>query len=312
MRDAAPATDLGRVLVTGANGHLGRALIARLASGRAPRAVARALVRSERAAAAVRALPEAPEVVVVDPGDADALARAAEGCQSAVHLVGILKEAPGTSYEDAHERTARALAAAAPRAGFHRVVYVSILGASADSPNPCLASKARAEAILLAPPLETTVLRVPMVLGGDDPATAALRARARARLVALVRGGASLEQPIDAADVVEAIVAALVRPGLAGRVLDLAGPESLPRRALLERAAALAGAPGPTVLPIPLFAVRAFAALAERFAARPPLTRAMLDVLEHDDRVDPAPACAALGIALTPLDDTLRRCLAGG
>lgn len=310
MSDAIPATDLGRVLVTGANGHLGRALIARLASGHAPAGAVRAVVRSERAAATVRALPQAPEVAVVDYGDADALARAAAGCQAAVHLVGILKEAPGTSYEDAHERTARALAAALPHAGLHRVVYMSILGAGVDSRNACLASKARAEAILLAPPLQTTVLRVPMVLGGDDYATAALRARARARVVPLVRGGASLEQPIDAGDVVEAIVAALARPGLAGRVLDLAGPESLPRRALLQRAAALAGAPPPTVLPIPLFAVRAFAALAGRLAANPPLTTAMLGVLEHDDHVDPAPACAALGIALTPLDETLRRCLA--
>lgn len=310
MSDALPASDLGRVLVTGANGQLGRALIRRLARG-TPRAAVRAVVRSERAAGVVRALPEAPEVAVVDYGDADALAAAAAGCTAAVHLVGILKEAPGTRYAVAHEGTARALAAAAPRAGFHRIVYLSILGAGADSPNACLASKARAEAILLAPPLRTTVLRVPMVLGGDDYATAALCARARARLVPLVRGGASLEQPIDAADVVEAIVAALARPELAGRVLDLAGPESLPRRELVRRAAALAGAPGPAIVPIPLAAVRAFAALAERLAANPPLTRAMLGVLEHDDRVDPGPACRALGLSLTPLDETLRRCLAG-
>lgn len=309
MSDAAPATARGCVLVTGANGNLGRALVARLARGGVAKGAVRAVVRSERAAATVRALREAPEVVVLDYSDATALAAAAAGCTAVVHLVGILKEAPGTSYVDAHERTARALAAAAPRAGCHRVVYLSILGARADSPNACLVSKARAEAILLAPPLHTTVLRVPMVLGGDDYATAALRARARARVVPLVRGGASYEQPIDAADVVEAIAAALARPALAGRVLELAGPESLPRHALLRRAAALAGAQGPAVLPIPLFAVRAFAALAERLSANPPLTSAMLGVLEHDDRVDPAPACAALGIRLTPLDETLRRCL---
>jgi NADH dehydrogenase len=310
MSDA--RTALGRVLVTGANGNLGRALIGRLLAGAAPGAAAVvALVRSERAAATVRALAAKPEVAIVDYGDSDALARAARGCDAAVHLVGILKEAPGTSYQDAHEGAARALAAAAPRAGCNRVVYLSILGAGQDSPNACLASKARAEAILLAAPLRTTVLRVPMVLGGDDYASHALRARAHARFAPMVGGGASLEQPIDLADVVEAIVAALARPGLAGRVLDLAGPESLPRHALVRRAAALAGARGPTVLPIPLAAARLFAALAERLTANPPLTPAMLGVLEHDDRVDPGPACDALGLALTPLDETLRRCLAG-
>lgn len=308
MSGAAPAAAPGRLLVTGANGSLGRALLARLAGSRT---AARALVRSERAAAGVRALPAAPEVVTADYRDAAALGAAAAGCSAVVHLVGILKESPGTSYEDAHEGSARALAAAAIGAGCQRAVYLSILGASVGAANACLASKARAEAILLAPPLRTTVLRVPMVLGGDDPASAALRARARARFAPLVRGGAALEQPIDAADVVEAIVAALARPALAGRVLELAGPESLPRHALVRRTAALAGAPAPTVLPIPLAAARLFAALAERLATNPPLTPAMLGVLEHDDSVDPAPACRALGIELTALDTTLRRCLAG-
>src|SRR5690606_34251972 len=130
MNDRATPAELGRVLITGANGHLGRALIARLASGRPPRAALRAVVRSERAAAAVRALPERPELVVLDYGDGEALARAASGCAAVVHLVGILKEAPGTRYEDAHEGSARALAQAAARAGCHRIVYLSILGAA--------------------------------------------------------------------------------------------------------------------------------------------------------------------------------------
>ncbi len=62
------------ILVTGANGRLGRKLCAHLAEASPPRAV-RALVRSERAAEAVRALPERvrPEVAIVDysrPGHA--------------------------------------------------------------------------------------------------------------------------------------------------------------------------------------------------------------------------------------------------
>lgn len=307
-----PASELGRVLVTGANGNLGRALIGRLVAGPAPRARAVvAVVRSERAAAAVRALPQASTVALVDYRDSHALAEVAAGCDAIVHLVGILKESPTTRYADAHEGAARSLAAAATVAGIRRVVLLSILGAAAESRNACLASKARAEAILLAPPLATTVLRVPMVLGGDDYATAALRARARARLVPMVRGGASLEQPIDAADVVEAIAAALARPALAGRILELAGPESLPRRELLRRAAMLTGAALPRVVSVPLVLVQLFAALAERAAANPPLTRAMLGVLEHDDRVDPEPACRALGITLTPLAETLQRALVG-
>jgi len=298
------AAELGRVVVTGANGNLARALIARLA---ARGACTRALVRSERAAAAARALPEKPEVAVVDYADGEALARATAGGDAVVHLVGILKETPRSSYRVAHEGTARALAAAARSVGFRRVVYVSILGAAADSANDCLASKARAEAILLEVPLATTALRVPMVLGRDEPAGRALRAHARARLVPLVRGGASLEQPIDEGDVVGGIVAALERPELAGRILDLAGPESLSRRDLVLRAASLVGS-RPRIVPVPLAAARLFAAAAELLLADPPLTRAMLDVLERDDAVDPEPARRALGLSLAPLDLALRRC----
>jgi NADH dehydrogenase len=303
-----PRADLGLVLVTGANGNLGRRLLVRLSSAGPPRAKLRALVRSERAAQALRALPEsaAHEVHVVDYQDADALARAAQGCTCAVHLVGILKESSRTRYIEAHETTSWAIAHASAKAGIRRIVYLSMLGADPASPNACLASKGRAEAILLGRETPATVLRVPMVLGRGDLAARALRAQALARVTPLVRGGASLEQPIDAGDVVEAIVEALCRPELAGAVLELAGPEALSHRALVERAAQLFGR-RPHVLAIPLSLARLAARLAQRVLSDPPLTPSMLDVLEHDDCIDPAPACAQLGIRLTPLDETLRR-----
>jgi uncharacterized protein YbjT (DUF2867 family) len=304
------AGELGRVLVTGANGHLGRRLIQRLLGASPPRAEVRAVVRSQRAAETLRALPEPlrPEIAVADYADAAGLERAAAGCDRVAHLVGILKEGPTTRYRDAHEGATSALVAAAQKAGVRRIAYLSILGADPASANPCLASKGRAEEILLGGPVPAVVLRVPMVLGPGDFASRALRRQATARRLFLVRGGATLEQPIDAEDVVAALLAALERPGLEGARLDLAGPESLSHRELVARAAALHGA-RPSVVPVPLAAARAGAWLLERALASPPLTLAMLDVLEHDDCVDPRAAAARLGIELTPLDATLRRCV---
>lgn len=304
------SSDQGRFLVTGANGHLGRRLLARLAGKAVP---ARALVRSERAAQVLRSLPfsDAFEIVVTDYGDREALAAAASGCSRIVHLVGILKETRATRYEDAHERTAEALADAASRTGARRIVALSILGARPDHANRCLASKGRAEQILLRGEVPAVVLQVPMVLGPGEIAAAALRGKALAPFVALVRGGATLEQPIDAEDVVSAILAAAERPGLERQVIALAGPEALPHRELLARAAALHGR-RPRVLPVPAAALHLVAGLLERFLAEPPLTRAMLGVLEQDDHIDPAPACAQLGLTLTPLDSTLRRSVGPG
>ncbi len=185
---------------------------------------------------------------------------------------------------------------------------MSILGSDPASGNVCLASKGRAEQILLGSPVPVTVLRVPMVLGPGEIAAFALLGRVHAPLVPLVRGGATLEQPIDSDDVTRAIESALADGTGEDVVLDLAGPESLSHRELVSRAAKLVGK-RPRVLPVPLGVVSLFARLAERFAANPPLTPAMLEVLEEDDQIDPAPACARLGLTLTPLDETLRRCL---
>ena len=301
----------GPVLVTGANGRLGLALCRRLAEASPPRPV-RAVVRSERAAATVRALPEhtRPEVAIVDYTDAASLARQAEGCDAAVHLVGILKETRANRYVDAHERACEALAVAADRCGLRRIAALSILGAALDSPNACLASRARADAILLRAKTPAVVIRVPMVLGAGDPASAALERQARGPRARLVRGGATLGQPIAARDVVSALAAALDRPGLEGALLELAGPESLPHRMLVERAAALLGT-RVEIASIPGPIAHAAAWLAERASADPPITRAMLGVLEHDDAIDPEPARARLGIELTPLDTALREALLG-
>ncbi len=112
-------------------------------------------------------------------------------------------------------------------------------------------------------------------------------------------------QPIFADDVVEAIIAALTRPGVRDVALDLAGPEPLSQREFVARAARLYGR-RPRVIPIPLALARGLALLAERLFANPPLTRAMLGVLCHDDCVDAEPACKKLGIELTSLDELLR------
>jgi NADH dehydrogenase len=297
------------VVVTGANGHLGRRLIRRLRQAPAASPV-RAIVRSEAAAAVLQALPGAwrPEIVVVDYGDEAGLARAFRGSRAVVHLVGILKETATTKYAQAHETTASTVAKAAAESGVGRIVYLSILGATPDSRNPCLRSKGRAERILLEREVPSVILRVPMVLGPGDVASRALRGQALARWLPLVRGGACLEQPIDADDVVAAVCSALDQEGLAGAAFDLAGPECLTHRELVMRAASLWGRK-PRVVPVPLRVVRLLARIAQRALAEPPLTVPMLDVLERDDHVDPGPACARLGVELTPLARTLARCV---
>jgi len=302
-------SDPARVLVTGANGQIGRRLIERLARSN-PRVPVRAVVRSVRAAGTLEALPTEirPEISVVDYRDAGALAELARHCRYAVHLVGILKENSNSRYEDAHEASARAIADAATAANLRRIVYLSILGSDPNSANACLASKGRAEQILLGAKTPTLVLRVPMVIGPGDFTANIVRREALARVLPLAAGGRARTQPIYAGDVVEAIVAGLERDGPDDLILDLAGPESLTQREFIERAARLYGR-RPHVVSIPAALLGFSASLAERFLANPPFTKAALEVILADDEVDPEPARRKLGIQLTPLDEILRRCV---
>ena len=286
-----------RVLVTGANGHLGRRLIARLRGN----CDVVAAVRSDRAAAQLA--DSGVDVRRVDYRDRGTLEAAAVGCEAAVHLAGIIRETAGNRYVDAHEGTARALGSLD---GVRRIVYLSVVGAAGNSPNACFASKAAAESLLLSGNGRTRVLRVPMVLGEGDYASLALGRRASAAVSFTFRAG-SFEQPVYAGDVVDAIIALLERTD-APELVELAGPERITRRELTRRAGRALGR-RTLLISLPIALGRMLAAVFERLSGDPPVTRAMLDVLDHDDNVDVAPACGSLGIELTGLDETLRRCL---
>ncbi|MFP6837545.1 MAG: NAD(P)H-binding protein [Pseudomonadales bacterium] len=293
------------IVVTGANGNLGQRLLRELSGRRAVRAV----VRSERAAAQIEALalqPE-PEIRVVDYLEQAAMCRALAGGSRVVHLAGILKEASHSSYADAHENPSRVLCAAAREAGVDRIIYLSILGSHPDSPNDCLASKGAAESVLMQAPIPVLIVRVPMVLGPGDYASAALGRRARKSWSVLLRA-TSYEQPIYAGDVIQAIISGIDSRGLDDVAVDLAGPTSLSRGDLTRRAAAMLGR-NTRVVSLPLGLGLAFVSILERLVANPPVTRAMLEVLDHDDRIDPEPGRRLLGIELTRLDVTLAKCL---
>ena len=107
-------------------------------------------------------------------------------------------------------------------------------------------------------------------------------------------------------DLLAAIVAALAEESRDAHGLDLGGPESLSYRALVERCAALHGN-RVRIVNLPISLLMGFAGLMERVSKNPPITRAMLGVLEHADCIDNRPALEILDIGLTPLNETLAR-----
>lgn len=261
--------------------------------------------------ATVAALPPASSANVsiqqLNYTDVAALEATVTDCSEVIHLAGILKESPWSTYEQAHEETTAALLEATAASGLKRIHYLSIVGSSPESSNACLASKGRAESMLLAAPQPALILQVPMVLGEGDYAAAALNSQARKGLN-LVFAAEARDQPLYAGDVVNALIAAADLPEEFNATLTLAGPEAVNKRQLIQRAAGLLGRRS-TVIGLPGGLAIGLARLLEAISKNPPVTVPMMEILHHDDNYDPEPACNTLGITLTPLDDMLEHVL---
>ena len=283
-----------RIVITGANGHIGQRLIKKMATDYD----VRALVRTDKAAQML-GNSAADEVRIVDYTSELAMTRALEGCIGVVHLIGIIRESHNSTYIDAHENATRALRHASEIIGIRKVVYLSVLGAAVDSGNACFSSKAKAERILTESVVSSSILRVPMVLGANDHASRALAKRASSTIAFAFRAS-SLEQPIDVDDVIAAVIACM-ESSIAG-VMCLAGPGSLSRRVLFE----CAGFRG-LLISLPMWLGMTVAGLLEWASDNPPITRAMLGVLDHDDNIDVDACAQKLGITLTSLDETLKK-----
>jgi uncharacterized protein YbjT (DUF2867 family) len=124
----------------------------------------------------------------------------------------------------------------------------------------------------------------------------------------LLGGGTYTMRPLDADDLTEALIAiCLGRPE--GVVLhELVGPEPTTYRALVERAARVAGT-NVTLGSMPIGLAKVGAALRSTLK-RGGVTPTVIDVITMNEVVDEN-ADAALGITLTPLDETLEKILKG-
>ena len=306
----------GKWLITGANGNLGRRLIVYLLKSTRDDIVA--VVRSDKALQTMQRLTSPGgdlsevystrlAVVVADYTNVAQLQGAAQGCDKAVHLVGILKATTISTYQAAHEDSCLALVEALAATSVDHITYLSIVGSRPDAANACLASKGQAEVILASGGPSSCTLRVPMVLGEGDYASGALRRRATGNNGFVFRGE-SLEQPIYAGDVVNAICAASTQQLVGG--YDLGGPECLTRKQLYQRGADLFENT-PIFVSLPIGVGYLVAWVLEQFLGNPPITTAMLGVLDHDDNIDSEPTIKLLGMEkLTSLDATLEAVLA--
>lgn len=143
-----------RLLLAGATGTLGRAVVRRLArSGRSARLVVR------RPEALPSDLPDSIEVVTAEVTRPDTLAGVMDGVGAVLTTVGITRQRDGLSYDAVDYGANRHLLDAALAAGVPRFGYVSVLGGRAMHDVALCAAKERFVDDLRAAPIESVVLR---------------------------------------------------------------------------------------------------------------------------------------------------------
>jgi len=213
----------------------------------------------------------------------DSVARALEGAEVAVNLVGILYERGRQTFEAVQAQGAAAVAKAAAQAGA-RLVHVSAIGADARSASQYARSKAAGEKAAAAAVPEAVILRPSVIFGPEDDFLNRFAEMARwTPALPLIGGGTTRLQPVFVGDVAAAIAAAAEERAREATVYELGGPEVKTLRELMELMLREIGRER-LLLPLP-FALARLQAFFLEFLPKPPLTRDQLRLLEADNVV---------------------------
>lgn len=272
------------VLVTGATGFLGAALLPRL----------------QREGHLVRAYARRPEAVAggvpVVQGDAVAgtgLDAALDGIDVAYYLIHSMEGAGTSRSFDALElQSVENFASAAERAGVRRVVYLGGLIPTDKAASRHLGSRLAVEEVLLggATP-EAVAFRASLVVGARSRSFRFLvHLVERAPLLPLPRWAGNRTRPIDERDVLALMLAAATSENVTGPIsMDIAGPDVVTYGEMVEaiRDHLLLGRPA-VRLPITMTAVAAKVAAAiagEDVGLIEPLMESLeAELLPRDDR----------------------------
>lgn len=278
-----------RVAITGANGFVGRNVIAALlADGSA--ADVRALVRDRSRAAS--GLPAGLEVREVDVTRPETLRGAFDGVDAVVHTVAIPTERLG-SFERVNAAGTIAVVREAERAGVGKLIHISAIGASPTSPYPFLRTKGAGQAAVEASRIPHVVLRPSILFGPGDDFFPRLRFSLKFPVVPLPDGGTARFQPLHVADLALAIRSALRGPVVG--VYDVGGPAPVTYREMLAEAMRAYGIRRPT-MPLPVTAMKPAAFIFERTMSDPPVTVRQLDLLGVDNTPQPNSIDQVFGI----------------
>jgi uncharacterized protein YbjT (DUF2867 family) len=206
------------ILLTGATGTVGSALLRRLTADGQP---VRALVRDQRRLGEQRVR---VQIALGDLTDPASFRNALRGVRTVVHLAASIRDQPRGSIEELNAMATLRLVRAAERAGVERFVFFSAMNAHHHSRTRFFRAKALAEEAVEESSLDTTIFRPSIIYTPGDPWLRLLDRLSRLPAVPVSGSGRALYQPVWAEDVADAVVGGL---SSANSAYELAGPEVL-------------------------------------------------------------------------------------
>jgi uncharacterized protein YbjT (DUF2867 family) len=269
-----------RVAVIGATGAIGRPLV-------------EALSRKHDVVGVARRPPPRDDHdrvnwIAADATEAVSIRSALEEIDVVYHLVHSLGSA---DFEDRDRTAAKAVAEGAARAGARQLVYLGGLGEGASDLSPHLRSRAETAEILAGGSVPVTTLRAAMIVGPGSAAFETVLALVERLPVMLCPRWVSVEtQPVALADVLEALAAVCGEPAAYGETFDVAGPDVMTYRTMMERTARLLGK-RPILIEVPFLTPRLsslwlhLVTPANVSVARPLVEGLRIPTVAHDERV---------------------------
>ncbi|MGK2911472.1 MAG: complex I NDUFA9 subunit family protein [Sphingobium sp.] len=221
------------------------------------------------------------------------VARAVEGADVVINLVGVLTGA----FDKIQREGAETVAKAAAAAGATALVQISAIGADTNSPSAYGRSKGEGEAAVRAAFPGATIVRPSIIFGREDQFLNRFAQMIRMVPVVPVISGGTKFQPVYVVDVAKAIaIVALDPANHGGKTYELGGPQVLTMQAINRW---IADAIGRKKLFID---VPAPAASIISMLPGGPIAGDQLKMLAHDNVVAPgASGFEALGIAPSPI-----------
>ena len=297
------------VTVFGGSGFLGSQVVRALAK-RGLRV--RVAVRQPHLAFKMRLLGDVGQIQVVQANirNEASVARALDGAQACVNLVGVLYETGRQGFQAIQVMGAQTVARVARAQGVGRFVQISALGADLESPSKYARTKAEGEAAVREVYPDAVIVRPSIMFGpGDGFFNKFAEMAVISPVLPLIGGGHTRFQPVFVTDVAKAVTEAVIDPACAGQTYELGGPTVMSFRQVLEHILTVTGrkrilAP----LPFPLASlIGKVAKLAALTPVAPPITDDQVELLKADNVVSGRhPGLAELGIepetvtAITP------------